>query len=47
MNTKHLRVRQFYIQVLDDPLHDPKVIHHLDKCNEENNRGKLQLVSPM
>ena len=32
----------YNIQVLDDPLHNTEIVHHLNKCNEENDGGKLE-----
>lgn len=29
-------------QVLDDPLHDTKIVHHLHKCDEENDSRQLE-----
>lgn len=31
-------------QILDDPLHDSKIIHHLHEGNEEDDSGKLTIV---
>ena len=33
--------QKYNLQVLNYPLHDTKIVHHLYKCNEKNNGGEL------
>jgi hypothetical protein len=30
------------LQVFNYPLHDAKIVHHLDKCNEKDYGGELE-----
>lgn len=38
-----MTVQALYLdsQILDNPLHDTQIIHHLNESDEEDNRGKL------
>lgn len=38
---------RIHIQVLDEPLHDAEVVHHLHECNEENDGSQLSVVRSM
>lgn len=31
-----------HLQFTNHPLHDPKIVHHLNKCNKENDGGELE-----
>ena len=43
--TWHPLRKSWHLQMLENPLHDAKIVHHLDERDEEYDRGQLRHMS--